>query len=161
MPTPADHAAEFHSLIERYASVVRHARFYGDGNDLSEQEQRARRERLDEVAAILNATQSVHYDVNEAVERWVATHPLSMTGRGMQRVIDQTNGQGNGVTVHVQIGSPSGGGRFYPLYEGQFTTDRGLLMLTLPDSIAEEFRQQGRRALLRDFAALMQVQSDL
>lgn len=148
MSTPAERAAEFHRLIEPYAFAIRSQRLLGYEPDALLQQ--ARREHLDELAAVLNATQSATYDVDEAVERWISTHPLAMTGTGMKRVIDTTSGQGNGVAAYVQIGDPTKGGRHYPLHEGQLTHDNGTLLLRLPDSIAEEFRQQGRRAYQRE-----------
>lgn len=154
--------SEFHGLIGNYAFYERNLRFSDYQPDASSRaDHEAMRRRLDDLARLCNMDDEsgTHYDVDEQVERWIEGNPLGMTGTGIKRVIDKTSGQGNGVSAGIQIGDPNKGGRYFRLHEGQLTIGYGgVLLFTLPDSVAEEFRQQGRRALQREHAALMAVE---
>ena len=156
---------EYHDLIGRIAVIERNIRLsgYKPPADVAA-EHKARLVRAGELAELINADQSADYDVSGHVERWIEAHPLAMTGAGMMRVIETAVTHpggipGNGVTVAVQIGDPTKGGRYYPLHAGMFVYVNGTLRLNLPDAVAEEFRQAGRRALQREVASLLAVES--
>lgn len=142
--------AEYNALIEIEGYQRRTQRFSSGTVETDEAAANARHRRLGELVELLSADDH-QLDVEESVEGWIRRHPLAMTGVGMKRVIDSSSGQGNGVSAGIQVGDPENGGRYYPLHEGQFAVAHGgTLLLTLPDAIAEEFRQQGRRALQRE-----------
>ena len=148
---------EYNALIEIEGYQRRTQRFGIGTYEVDENKSVVRRRRLNELVELL-ARDGHPLDIDESVEACIDRHPLTMTGAGMKRVIDSTTGQGNGISVGVQVGDPEKSGRYYQLHEGQFGTGvGGTLLLTLPDSIAEEFRQQGRRALQREMRRTLGV----
>lgn len=172
----ASHLRQWESLLPQTAGAIRAQRF--PVKPRTETEDRDLRwqiardvGRMNELAACLREAEApdpiveaslygdpvlMPWDVDEHIERWIVKHPLGLTGLGLKRVIDESTGGGNGVSVALQIGDPADGGRYYQLHEGQFAVAYGgSLLLSLPDSVAEEFRQQGIRRLRRDLAEML------
>lgn len=148
--------AEYNALIEIEGYQRRTQRFQSGTVETNQAAAATRLRRLDELVSLL-ANDGHPLDIEQSVENWIERHPLTLTGAMMKQVIDKTSGQGNGVSVQIQVGSDSNGRR-YPLTADQFTPSnygQGVLMITLPDSVAEEFRQQGRRQLQREFCSLV------
>lgn len=146
-----DHLAEFQSLLAKVGSVERARRHLGPeviSAEIAAQEPSNRR-RLDELWDLLRSTPISVRPVEGHIEHWIETHPTSLTGIMVKRVIDSTPNKGNGEAWGLQIGDPADGGRYYPLSAGMVRVVRGQVTVVLPDSIAEEFRQQGRRKTQR------------
>ena len=161
MSLPAQRAAEFHTLMEPYARTIqslRHDLVADSARERILEVQGQRRIRLDELAVLLNTTTSETWDVDEMAERWIRTHPLTLTNQIVAKELAKIESV---ISVAVQVGEPrpNGSGRYYGLHVGDMKVQGGAVVFTLPEAVAEEFRQQGRRQLQREHADLMAVQS--
>ena len=166
MPTPtsADFAAEFNHLLVTQATATRSMHHGWKPTESEQTEINDRATRLLELAQLLGQDNPGAY-VNERIAAWVRANPEALTNQRLVEKVRETektmNEQvGNVCGVSVQIGE---GDRayHYAVMVDDLAAVRGggRVIFRVPESVAEHFRQQGRRALQREFASLMAVES--
>jgi hypothetical protein len=154
-PTSASRAEEMNRLIVKQGQATRSMKY----GWVPDEETKARIEkdatRLVELAELLSMGDSDSTPeayVNDRIAAWVRMNPLPLS---MERVRSL-------LTEHLLYSLEGddfawSGARVEG--EGDNEVVRGDMVLRVPDSVAEHFRQQGRRALQREHAALMGVAS--
>ncbi len=166
MSKDAQRAEEFNRLLVTQASVTRSMK-YGFRPDPDEKATiEARGVRLNELAELLpgakaNAEHAPFEPgayVNERIASWLTANPLTLSTR---MVGDLIEGVGPNGTVTVVIGDSTKGGYWYACLADNLEEVNGQIQLKVPDSVAEHFRQQGRRQIQREFADLMGLKSHL
>lgn len=159
LPTSADRAAEFNRLLVEQATVTRSMK-YGWKPD---EEQRAaidaRATRLLELAQLIHADAEPGRYVNDRIAAWLRMNPLPLEPAV---IVDAVEHYADGTCplegVRVQIGPVDGGYGYRAMrddFQLSFTGGVGVAVVNVPDSVAEHFRQQGRRALQSEMRALL------
>ncbi|HMM95343.1 hypothetical protein [Phycicoccus sp.] len=170
MAATAKRGEEFNRLLAEQGFVTRSMKYGYRPDDEAKAAIDARAARLVELAelfgpAILGDLTPERY-VNDRIATWVTANPLALTTQRVQELIEgpprPPHVSASVRTVRAKIGTPGSGGYLY-----QFTaddvaiTDGGAFELVIPDSVAEHFRQQGRREIQRQFADLLALKSHL
>lgn len=155
MSTPAERAAEFNTLVTEQAIIVRARRGGYPEPDVPRCIEANRMARLYDLAEVINADPdtSVRYDVEEAIDRWIDRNPLALNNVDISRVMDKVPGDRR-VGLEVIVGDRDKGSQHYVAVQSDLTYGNRLI-LTIPDSIAEAFRQQGRRQVQREMCAVI------
>ncbi len=156
--TPAERAARFHTLVEAQGMYVRAFAEIPSvrEDDEAKAKSEARLRELWDLAELLNKSQSADYDPDEAIRKWVAAHPLRATSETLRRRLDAIPSQPDTevqVPLNVIVGDVRGDGnspRMYQVNAPDVVLTQYGLHVHLPESVAEEFRQQGRRQLRRE-----------
>lgn len=166
----ADRAAEFNRLLVTQGHATRSMKY---GHKPGEEELReivARTARLVELAELLGYEGPEAY-VNERLAAWLKMNPLPLAMEHLQAIFEEPlYSTDNG--IYVQIGELAKNGYQYRVMRDDFawtgareepaedgTVVRGEMVLRIPDSVAEIFRQQGRRQLQREFASMMALET--
>lgn len=170
LPTPAQRRHErlvrFQELVVQQGTYIRSFAEYpeirddADANATSE----ARLRELADLGELLrDGGEQSWFDPDEAIRRWVHANPLVATGDTLRRRLDARDAEpvAEGVyradlRVRVKIGDGHDAPGFTVLAK-DVGVDGYLahLDLRLPESVAEQFRQQGRRQLRRELSALL------
>ncbi len=160
MPDPyIARAEEFNRLLPMQGTATRSMRYGWRPTD----EQRAaideRAARLNELAELIcphiGEANPPEY-VNKRIASWMKANPLTLTTKFVADIIEQV---GVNASVTVQIGEPGKGGYFYQCHADDLITQNGQVRLSVPESVAEHFRQQGRRQIQRELADLLALKS--
>lgn len=153
LPTPADRAAEFNRLVVEQAIVARNAKHkIPQTEDAARIDARATR--LLELAELINPTTEPGRYVNDRIAAWLRMNPLPLTVGALAAAAEAaTADQG----VYVTIGELGNYGYQYRVMRNDLTTDGRPCTIQVPDSVAEHFRQQGRRALQSELRGLLNV----
>jgi hypothetical protein len=161
MPTPtsADFAAEFNRLLVTQGHVTRSMHHGWKPSDEQQAEINDRATRLLELAQLLGQDNPGKF-VNDRIAAWMKMNPEALTSEQVRDLIEsfrQPNAD-TGVTtgVFIQIGDPGNGGYHYRVMRDDLTYN-GQVVFQVPDSVAEHFRQQGRRALQAELRACLNV----
>lgn len=169
MPVTREHGEEFNRLLDEHGFAVRSMQ-YGyepEGDALAIIE--TRDHRLRELAGlfgpdVLEGREPSQY-VWDRTEAWVQAHPLALTTQRVQQIIEGPPRPPHVSTpvrmVSIQIGTPGDGGYYYQCMADDVTVENGALRFKVPESVAEQFRQQGKRQLTRQFASLLGLKSYL
>lgn len=150
LPTSADRAAEFNRLLVEQGFVTRSMKYGWQPDDAERETIDARATRLLELAELMpGITVEPGTYVNDRLAAWLRMNPLALTNQILAEKLTT-----EGVhTISVQVGDPRDRGYRYALVVDDVEQQYGGTVLRVPDSVAEYFRQQGRRALqseLRD-----------
>jgi hypothetical protein len=155
IPKTKNRAEEFNWLIVAQGHVTRSMQF-GDyrPTDVEQREIHERATRMIELAEMLGF-KDAEREVNDRIASWLRANPLALGKRRVKRIIeDPASGDlDNGVTI--QIGDAAAGGYFYQVLAADCANRNGILHFTVPDSIAEHFRQQGRREVQAEMRAVL------
>jgi hypothetical protein len=174
-PTSASRAEEMNRLIVKQGQATRSMKY----GWVPDEETKARIEkdatRLDELAELLSMGDSDSTPeayVNDRIAAWVRMNPLPLSMERVRSLLTEHLLYSLEGGVLVSIGDLKASGYQYRVMaddfawsgarvegEGDNEVVRGDMVLRVPDSVAEHFRQQGRRALQREHAALMGVAS--
>lgn len=146
----ADRAAEMNRLLVEQGHVTRSMKYTASWTPTEDEQEviRARAARLIELAEMLGQAEPEAY-VNERLAAWLKMNPLSLGKRRVKAIIDDPASGNIDNTVVIQVGDPTNGGYHYSCLADDVSNHGGLLRFTVPDSVAEYFRQQGRRQLQR------------
>lgn len=150
-------AEEYEELIVKQGHVVRSMQFSEwKPTDYEQQTIDARAARMIELAEMLGSD-AAEREVNDRIAAWLRANPLALGKRRVKRIIeDPASGNLDG-TVEIQIGEPTNSGYFYQVLASDCTNRAGSLRFTVPESVAEYFRQQGRRQLQTEMRGLLNV----
>lgn len=165
MPVSAERAAEFNRLLVEQGTATRSMKYGWKPTDEEKAEIDARAVRLIELAELagITAGQTPERYVNERLASWLTMNPLVLEIARVKRIIENYEGQDVPLEeVRVQIGDVDKGYAYRVMADDlqlSFQSAKGVIVLKVPDSVAEHFRQQGRRSLQREFAALIAVPS--
>ena len=159
--TTAQRAAELNSLIEQQAFVTRSMSYGWKPTDEEQAEITARADRLHELAELLGLGRqwdppNVGRYLNDRIRDWIRANPLALTKRRVATLIEESPSNIDG-QVSIQIGEPSKGGYYYQVVAADLEVVGGVLRFTVPESVAEYFRQQGIRSLQADLRGLLNV----
>ncbi len=185
--TTADRAAELNRLIVEQATAAQRMSYGWQPTDSEQQALNRSAVRMHELVELLDIHASEPDNpgkyLNDRIAAWLKANPLPLS---MQRVLDLINPPASYSLeggVSVIVGDLQLGGYMYRVMaddfawsgarlEGQCTHDpahdrsdaachhqvvRGDMVLRVPDSVAEYFRQQGRRALQSEMRGLLNV----
>lgn len=154
---------EFNRLLVQQATVTQSMKYdpsVGKGKDWPVIQQRAAR--LVELAELMGYADPEAY-VNERIAAWLRMNPLALTNQMLLERVQETTKTYNpdtgnvcGVTVQIGEGDHAYG---YAVMADDLAAVRGggRVIFRVPESVAEFFRQQGRRQLKREFAKLMEL----
>lgn len=151
LPTAADRAAEFNRLVVEQGIVTRNAKHKIPQNE-DKARIDARATRLLELAELIAPTTEPGRFVNDRIASWMRANPLPLT---MEMLATAAAEATAGQHVYISIGDLSLGGYRYPVMRDDLRD--GSTDIEVPDSVAEHFRQQGRRALQSELRALLNV----
>jgi hypothetical protein len=98
--------------------------------------------------------------VNERIAAWLRANPLGLTNRQLAERLASDESQGL-VSVYIGMGVERKNGYAYTLLYDDLRQQNGLWQLHVPDSVAEFFRQQGRRQVQREIADVLALKSHL
>lgn len=152
LPTSADRAVEFNELLVEQATTARSMK-YGWKPDLADQQWiDVRATRLLELAELLpSVTEEPGRYVNDRIAAWLRANPLPLDPAHIAESVEHyatTECPLEG--VRVQIGPVDSGYGYRAMrddFQLSFVGGVGVVVIQVPDSVAEHFRQQGRRAL--------------
>lgn len=166
MPKSADRAAEFNRLLVIQGNVTRSMKYGWRPDDEEREEIQQRAARLIELAELIGHEEAPEEYVNERIAAWMRANPLTLTNNHLAEVAEKSRHSGNpdtGITkpVHIQIGEPGKGGYFYGLLADDLRDEPNRILLAVPESVAEHFRQQGRRQIQREAANLFAFETRL
>lgn len=159
MPARLNFAAlrdEFHTLIAAQGQLERLRRQGLRGFEKPEDEA-PRLERLDELSALLSGPDHLSspdpklWSVQTHLDRWLDRNPLSLTS---DVLVGRLRKVQSPTSVTVLIGGTTNGYR-YPAKARDLEYVGGFLQLAIPESVAEHFRQQGRRQLQSELRDLL------
>jgi hypothetical protein len=165
MATTQQRHAEFNRLLVEQATVTRDMKYdssLGKGKDWGPIQERAAR--LVELAELLRFTEPEKY-VNERIAAWIRMNPLPLSMERIRAILTEHPLYSLAGGVAVSIGDLKAGGYQYRVMADDFawsgarvigTGDNeqvmGDMVLRIPDSVAEHFRQQGYRKRSREIA---------
>lgn len=170
--TSAERAAEMNTLIVEQGHATRSVKYGWKPTPEEQAVINARAERLVELVELLDAHVAApgyplgeqvtpERYVNDRIAAWMRANPLALTNHRMLERLEENTRTGNldasntcGVTV--QIGEDSAA-YHYAVMADDFVALRGggRVLFRVPESVAEHFRQQGRRALQSELRALL------
>lgn len=154
-----DRAEELNRLIVQQGHVVRSMQ-YADWkpNDDEQAEINARAARMIELIELLGAhVNAPGYGgevirperyINDRIAAWLKMNPLMLSQRRNKRLVEDEAAGNLDNGVAVQIGETDKG-YHYMLQATDCSVVGGILRFFVPESVAEHFRQQGRRQLQR------------
>lgn len=156
MSKPADRAAEYQRLVVEQGHVTRSMQFSEWKPTEEEQQVIARRAaRLIELAELLGYEEPER-QVNESIAAWCRMNPLALSKRRVLRLIEEAGNVDGQVSIQIgDIGHKTKGGYFYQVLASDASLRNGVLHFTVPESVAEHFRQQGRREIQSEMRALL------
>jgi hypothetical protein len=164
MPMSQKQSAEYNELIVQQGNLARSMKYAAtigkplDLTDEQEEAQRGRAVRLVELATIAGYYDDPEAEVNRRIAAWMQYNQLSLTTQGVAQLIESKQRPDCGIHsgVVVSIGDVRSGGYYYTVMADDLTWPHQL-EIKIPESVAEHFRQQGRRALQSEMRGLLNV----
>lgn len=151
-----ERAEEYHRLIVEQGNVVRSIQFSEwKPNDVEQKKIDARAKRMIELAEMLGYEEPER-EINDRIASWLRANPLALGKRRVKRLIEDPalGNLDNGVSI--QIGSlESKQGYYYQVLAADCVIRQGSLHFSVPESVAEYFRQQGRREIQSEMRSLL------
>lgn len=172
-PVSKARAEEFNRLLVEQATVTRDMKYdpsLGKGKEFVPIQQRAAR--LVELAELMDMREPEKY-VNERIAAWVRMNPLPLSMGRVRALLTERPLYSSEGGVAVSIGDLGAGGYQYRVMADDFAwsgarvvgtgdneTVLGDMVLRIPDSVAEHFRQQGYRRRSREIASTLGFRLD-
>lgn len=166
LPTSADRAVEFNRLLVEQGHATRSMKYGWQPDDTERQAIDARATRLLELAELLPGTPKGRDPgayVNERIASWLRANPLALTNHRLVERVRETekainSAVGNTCGVSVQIGEGDSAYHYSVMADDLVAVRAGgRVVVRVPESVAEHFRQQGRRELQSEMRALLNV----
>lgn len=160
--TSADRSAELNRLIVEQGRATQSMRYGWRPTTEEQQVVNDRGARMHELAELLNlgGRDGVGKYLNDRIAAWLEANPQALTSQEVYKLIDSfrsPNPDTEVITgVHIQIGDPVRHGYHYRALRDDLVYN-GQLTFKIPDSVAEYFRQQGRRQLQSEMRELLNV----
>lgn len=156
-----ERSEEYTRLIVEHGNITRNLQFTGwKPTDEEREIINIRYKRLVELAEMLGYDKPADA-VNEQLVKWLKMNPLALTKRRVKQLIEGSPSNVDG-QVSIQIGdlgygSGRPGGYYYQVLASDCEITTGVLRFTVPESVAEHFRQQGRREIQSEMRNILNV----